>query len=80
MNCHKKGECVNYKTRCFECQTMSDMMHPYPNYVDKAEHERRLKWLLNGIPELLSKASSSPYDKERLVKYLVTNGVRVEDK
>ena len=78
MTCLKKDECVNYKTRCFECQAMSDVMHPYPNYVDKAEHERRLTWLLNGIPELLSKAGNSPYDKKRLVTYLVTNGVRVE--
>ena len=79
MNCSKKDECVNYKTRCFECQAMSDMMNPYPKYVDKPEHERRLLWLLNGIPELLSSANNSPYDKKRLVSYLVTNGVRVEE-
>lgn len=79
MNCSKKGECVNYKIRCFNCQSMADIMHPYPRFADKAEHERRLKWLLNGIPELLSKAANSPYDKERLVKYLISNGVRVED-
>jgi hypothetical protein len=54
------------------------MMHPYPEFVNKEEHERRLTWLLNGIPELLGKASNSPYDKKRLVAYLVANGVRVE--
>jgi hypothetical protein len=57
---------------------MSDMMHPYPEFVNKEEHERRLTWLLNGIPELLGKAANSPYDKKRLVAYLVANGVRVE--
>lgn len=79
MNCYKKDSCVNYKTRCFECQSMSDVMHPYPKYADKAEHERRLTWLLNGIPELLNKAGNSPYDKKRLVTYLINNGVRVEE-
>lgn len=79
MNCYKKDECVNHKTKCFACQSMSDMLNPYPEYADKKEHERRLTWLLNGIPELLNKAGNSPYDKERLVKYLVMNGVRVED-
>lgn len=79
MNCPKKDECVNYKTRCFNCQAISDVMNPYPRYVDKAEHERRLLWLLNGIPEMLSKANNSPYDKKHLVTYLVNNGVRVEE-
>lgn len=78
MNCYKRDECVNHKTRCFACQSMSDMMNPYPEFVDKAEHERRLRRILNGVPELLSMAANSPYDKERLVKYLVMNGVRGE--
>ena len=79
MNCPMKDECVNYKIRCFNCQTMSEMSNPYPRFVNKEVHERRLKWLLNGIPDLLAKAANSPYDKERLVKYLVSNGVRVEE-
>lgn len=79
MNCFKKDECVNYKTRCFECQAMSDVLHPYPNYIDKAEHERRLLWLLNGIPELLGDAVKSDEGKKRLAAYLVNNGVRVEE-
>lgn len=79
MNCPKKDECVNYKIRCFNCQSVADVINPYPKYVDKAEHERRLLWLLNGIPELLNKAGNSPYDKKHLVTYLVNNGVRVEE-
>lgn len=78
MNCFKKDECVNYKLRCFNCQAMSDFTNPYPRFVNKAEHERRLLWLLNGVPELLGKANDSPYDKNKLVTYLVNNGVRVE--
>lgn len=79
MNCNKKDACVNHKIRCFECQAMADVMNPYPRFVDQNEHERRLLWLLNGIPELLGKAANSPYDKKRLVTYLVNNGVRVEE-
>lgn len=48
------------------------------NY-DVAEHVRRLTCLLNGVPELLTRACDSPYDKKRLVAYLVNNGVRVEE-
>lgn len=70
LNCFKKDECVNYKIRCFNCQAMSHMMQPYPRFVDKNEHERRLTILLNDIQEDMT--------KENFVKYLVSNGVRVE--
>ena len=79
MNCSRKDTCLNHRIRCYECFSMSDMMNNYPEYVDKEEHKRRLLWLLNGIPELLNKANNSPYDKNRLVTYLVNNGVRVEE-
>lgn len=78
MNCFKKNECVNYKLRCFNCQAMAHFTDPYPRFVDKAEHERRLLWLLNGVPELLGDAVKSNEDKKRLVTYLINNGVRVE--
>lgn len=79
MNCFKKDECINYKTRCFECQSMADMMSPYPNYTDKKEQEKKLNRILADIPALLSRAENSPYDKKRLVRYLINNGVRVEE-
>ena len=79
MDCSRKNECSNYKSKCHECNSMSDMMNPYPKYADKKTNERKLTWLLNGVPELLKKAADSPYDTKRLVAYLVSNGVRVEE-
>lgn len=78
MECPHKNECVNHNVRCHACYSMSDMMNPYPKFVDQKEHERRLKHLMNSVPELVSAAGRSPYDKERLVRYLVMSGVRVE--
>ena len=78
MICHKKHDCVNYKIRCFNCQAISDAMHPYPRYVNKKEHERRLLCLLNDNPTLFSDAVKSDEERQRLVTYLVDNGVRVE--
>lgn len=79
MHCFKESTCVNYRTRCFECGSVADINNPYPRYTSKEEHERRLLWLLNGVPELLSKAHNSQEDAKTLASYLVNNGVRVDN-
>lgn len=79
MNCAKKDTCVNYRTRCFECMSISDICNPYPRYINEEEHERRLTWLLHGVPEMIKSANESQDNIKRLATYLVNNGVRVED-
>ena len=79
MNCSRKDECVNYKIRCFNCQAMSDVMHPYPRYASKLDHKNKLTDLLNEVPDLVEGANRFPWKKVKLVDYLVEHGVRVED-
>ena len=79
MDCSRKNECSNYRNKCYECCSMGDMMNPYPKFADKKSNEKKLRWLLNGVPELLKRAADSPHDRDSLVRYLVANGVRVEE-